>query len=101
VLSDVVSSRLRTPRTVAWSSGWCADGQERKKENHGEVHVGSSALWRAEGCTVKELVAIALRRIWDLTHERPGVVERVDADLVSCSYSRSSRRPRDEEDLPP
>jgi hypothetical protein len=46
VFSNVVSSRLRTRRTVAWS---CADGPGRKKENRGEVHVGSSVLRRAEG----------------------------------------------------
>jgi hypothetical protein len=49
VFSDVVSSRLRTLWTVAWSSTWCADGPGRKMENRGEVHVGSSVLRRAEG----------------------------------------------------
>ncbi|KAH0822396.1 hypothetical protein GEV33_000395 [Tenebrio molitor] len=33
VFSDVVSSRLRTWRTVAWSSAWCAGGPGRKREN--------------------------------------------------------------------
>jgi hypothetical protein len=38
VFSDVVSSRLKTRRTVAWSSAWCAGGPGRKRENRGEVH---------------------------------------------------------------
>ncbi|KAH0822718.1 hypothetical protein GEV33_000073 [Tenebrio molitor] len=84
VFSDVVSSRLRTRRTVAWSSAWCAGGPGRKRENRGE-----------------ELGAIALRRIWNLTHGRPRVVERLVADLIPYFCTRSSRRPRDEEDLPP